>query len=249
MGQDDKIRNPVEEYMRYLMDRDKPDKPPETITEPARHLEVKKGRDEELQLNSTAGNRQEALKVADAIKQLVNIKRDAKEEHIYNIKRHPVGLILIFLAVIISYALVFSVIGFLLPGFAELTGTELSSIGPVVGVSMLVVFLIGLIYLSFKARNYLLHRLVLTDLNIIHILHSGALNKEIVKLPVSDVENVKIQKAGLFPSIFNYGTIIIETIEGRNDFIFRYAPYPDIYAKFVNDSKLEYLASRKITSP
>lgn len=248
MNSDDKIHNPVEEYMKYLMNRDKPDKPPETITEPTKHLEVKMGRDEEYTLNSSGGNRQEALKVADAIKQSVNLKRDSKEEHIFSIRRHPIVMILTFIAVIIGYAVAFSVIGFFLPGFADLTGSELSSIGPLAGVSMLLVFSLGLIYLLFKARNYMLHRLVLTDFNIIHVLYSGILDKKIAKLSVADVENVKIQKTGLFSSIFNYGTIIIETIEGQNNFIFKYAPYPDIHAKAVNDCKLEYLASHKIAS-
>ncbi|HEX5798073.1 MAG TPA: PH domain-containing protein [Candidatus Saccharimonadales bacterium] len=249
MNSDDKIHNPVEEYMKHLMERDKPDKPPETITEPTKHLEVKMDRGEEHgAFNSSGGSRQEALKVADAIKQSVNLKRSSKEEHIFNIRRHPMGIILAFLAVIIGYAVVFSVIGFLLPGFADLTGSELSSIGLLAGISMLAVFSIGLMYLLFKARSYMLHRLILTDLNIIHILHTGILDKKITKLPVADVENVKIQKTGLFSSIFNYGTIIIETIEGQNNFTFKYAPYPDIHAKAVNDCKLEYLASHKIAS-
>ncbi len=242
MGRDDKIHNPVEEYMSYIMDRDKPDKPPETTTALTKHLEIKKDGDDERS-NTDGGSRQEALKVADAIKQSVNIRRNSDEERIFDIKRHPIGLVLLLLVVIIGYSIAFSLIGFLLPGFADITGSELGSIGPVAGISMVAAFLLGVIYLSLKARNYRLNRLVLTDFNIVHVLQSGLLGKKVAKLPVSDVENVVIQKNGLFPSIFNYGTIIIETSEERDNFIFEYAPDPDSYAKAVRDSKLEYLAN------
>lgn len=251
MGQDDQIHNPVEQYMKYLMDLDKPDKPPEIINEPAQHLEIKSARHP---LNK-GGSRYDALKIADAIKQSVNVKKNSKEnkfnrtqslnqKRIFNIKRHPASLIIISLSGVVVYAAVFSLISFLLPGFANLVGTDLAVVGPIVGLFMLVMIALGLVLLFLIAKNYLANRLVLTDLKLIQILRTGIKDKVTMELPVNDVEDVVVRKSGIFQVIFNYGTLAIKTPEGQNDFIFKYASHPDIYAKAIQDSRLKYMASR-----
>lgn len=258
MGQDDKIHNPVEQYMKYIMDLDKPDKPPETTAEPTKHLEVKMGKN--AHPNTDGGNRYDALKVADAIKQSVNLKmnsqqgkpepiQSAEELRIFDIRRHPVGLVILFLKVIIAYAIAFSLVSFFLPGIAHLVGANLSTIGPIAGVFMLALCLLGAIILLFASRNYLLGRLILTDFNMVHIFRSGLFGRKVSELQVSDIKDVIIQKPGPLSSLFNYGTIIVETPEGQDDFIFTYTPNPEICAKAVNDSRLEYLANHRIANP
>jgi hypothetical protein len=255
MGQDDKIHNPVEQYMKYIIDLDKPDKPSETVTEPTKHLEVK-GSGHELSISG--GDRYYALKIADAIKQSVNIKMIPKKDRqeqtenlsetlTFDVGHHPVGLIIIGLPVVVGYAAVFCLVSFLLPGFARLIGVELSVVGRIAGLSMLAMVLLGVMFLFFGAKNYLLNRLILTDFNIIHILKSGLGGKKAVELPMSDIENIIVRKTGILPSLFNYGTIIIETPQGQNNFVFKYAPDPDACAKAIHDHRLEYLANNGIT--
>lgn len=257
MGQDDKIHNPVEQYMKYIMDLDKPDKPPEITAEPTKHLELKKGKDARPQAGG--GNRYDALKIADAIKQSVNIKRNSQQENpgqvqsaeelrIFDIRHHPVGLIILFLEVITAYAITLSLISFFLPGIAQLVGASLSSIGPIVGIFMLASCLLGVIALFFASRNYLSGRLILTDFNMVHIFRSGLFGSKVSELPMSDIKDVIIRNSGPLCSLFNYGTIIVETPEGQDDFIFTYTPDPEICAKAVNDCKLEYLANHGIAN-
>ena len=257
MGQDDKIHNPVEQYMKYIMDLDKPDKPPETTAEPTKHLEVKMGKD--ARLRADGGNRYDALKVADAIKQSVNIKMNSQQENpepvqsveelrIFDIRRHPVGLVILFLEVITVYATAFSLISFFLPGIARAIGASLGTIGPITGIVMLALCLFGATALFFAARNYLSGRLILTDFNIVHVFRSGLYDRKVSELLLSDIKDVIIQKPSPLSSLFDYGTIIIETPEGQSDFIFTYTPDPEIYAKAVNDSRLEYLANHRIAN-
>lgn len=254
MGNDDnKIHNPVEEYMQYLMDKDKPDKPLETTAEPTKHLEVKKA----LNSQSTeGGNRQDALKVVDAIDQSVNIKKPEFAQaktvppplQVSEIKRHPVGLVLIFLVVVTSYAIAFSLISFLLPGIASLLGSDLNTVGPIAGIIMLLTLIFGIIFLLFTARKFLLDGVILTDSNIVEVSSLGLARKKVRELPMTDIENVAVEKAGLFPSLFNYGTMIVKTSYGLDDLIFGYASDPETFAKAINDSKLEYLAGYRTVS-
>ncbi len=254
MGNDDnKIHNPVEEYMRYIMDKDKPDKPLETTAEPTKHLEVKKAADSR---NVEGGSRHDALKVADAIEQSINIKKMESAQaktappqlQVSEIKHHPVGLILIFLVVITSYAIAFSVVSFLLPGIAGLIGSDLNTVGPITGIIMLLTLIFGIIFLLFTIRKFLLNRVILTSLNIVEVSHLGLSGKKVRELPMTDIEDVLVEKAGLFPSLFNYGTIIVKTPYGLDDLIFRYAPDPETFAKAIDDSKLEYLAGHRTVS-
>lgn len=249
MGQDDKIRNPVEEYMQYLIDRDKPGKLAETTAEPAKHLEVKKTADPISQNN-------EALKVADAIKQSVNIKKNSEEQAsqsedlqddlIFDIKRHPFGLATIFISVIVVWAAAFSLVSFLLPGLARLFGLKLSVVGPVVGICMIAVTLFVVLFLSFAAKRYLSSRLMLTDFSLGYSLPLGQSSNKTGEIPLDEIKDVKVYKKSILASIFNYGTLVIETSKGKNGLTFDYAHNPETYAKSIQDSKLRYLAYYKI---
>lgn len=254
MGQDDKIRNPVEEYMQYIVDRDKPEKPVETTAGPAKHLEVKKSPE-----NSADTNANEALKIADAIRQSVQIKRnypqagpdrviDTEEDKEFDIRRHPVGLVMIFLSVIVTFAATFSLVSFLLPGIADLIGAELSLIGPIVGICMIIASILGAVFLFFAARGYLSNRMILTSLNIAYTLQTGLRSIKTGELSLDDIKDVKVRKTGVISRLFNYGTMMIETTDGENNLMFIYTPDPDVQAKLVHDYKLEYLARHKIFS-
>lgn len=247
MSQDDKIHNPVEQYMQYIMDQDKPDKPPETTAEPTGHLEVK----------GNNGNRDEALKVADALKQSMNIRssleydfqkvEESAQTTTFNMQRHPMGLILILTLAVVVYAIVFSLISFFLPTLASAMGTELNVIGPIAGVIMLVLVAVGIISSLAVSRAYRLNRLILTESSLIHALNSGLANNKIYEIPLADIENVSVQNTDILSSAFSYGTINIKTIEGQNNVKFRYAPSPDVYAKAIQDSRLEYLTDHRLS--
>lgn len=256
MSQDDKIHNPVEQYMEYIMNQDKPDKPPETTTEPARHLEVKGFN----QAADSSGSRDEALKVADAIKQSIDIKtgqerdtlqkenpEDISRTTIFNIQRHSIGLILALTAAVAVYAAGFSLISFLLPSLARATGIELNVIGPIAGISMLIITAIGVALLPAVGRSYNFNRLVLTESSLIHSLSFGLVNKKVYEIPLTDIEDVSVQNTDMLSSAFSYGTINIKTVEDQNDLKFKYAPNPSAYAKAIQDSRLEYLADHRLS--
>lgn len=258
MDGDENTYNPVEQYMKDIMDSDKPDKPAETTAKPTNKLEIRSVDTDTPEPNS--GSRDDALKISDAIKQSINIqtnpiknktiaKKIPLETQIFNVKQHPLGFILILLTVIISYAALFSLISFLLPGIANATSLSLSTLGPIAGYLMLIIVVIGLVFLLAFGRAYKTNRLELTDLNVLGTVHSGYFNKKAFRLPIADIENVIVNKSGLFPKLFDYGTLKIKTNKNRNDIVFQYTPNPNICAEAVLDARLEYLASRSFTRP
>lgn len=244
--EDNKIHNPVENYMREIMNLDKPDKPAETTAEPARQLEVKGSGQPAPEVN-----RNEAVKIADALKQAVNFHRNqiekTPETQIFNIGRHPIGLVYLYVFTVVSYSVVFSLVSYLLPAFSNAIGVDLNMIGPITGYLMLTMVVIGIISLVFASRSYLGNRLILTDAGLTFIGPTGRGNDESLQLPLNEIESVAPLQNGLFSRLFSYGTLAIKTPKNKTDVLFRYVPNPDFYIRTIQDAKLEYIANNDST--
>ena len=59
---------------------------------------------------------------------------------------------------------------------------------------------------------------------------------------MENVEDVTSEQGGIFPTIFNYGVLKVETAGEQNNFIFKYCPNPNAYAKALQDARAAYFA-------
>jgi membrane protein YdbS with pleckstrin-like domain len=83
-------------------------------------------------------------------------------------------------------------------------------------------------------------KLIVTDQNLIQILQGGLFSRKISRLSVSNVEDVTAEQHGFLPTIFNYGTLIVETAGEMKNFIFPYCPNPNTYADQILDARQAY---------
>lgn len=243
----DKIHNPVEKYMQDIMDLDKPEKPPETTARPGGKLEVKAS--DNPKNNTSSGSRHEALKISDAIKQSVKLnikpKKSSKtvdqtpRSKIFDIKRHPIGLIYIYLIAIVGCSAFFSAVSFALPALASFTGVGLDVVGLIAGLSMVAITLSLAVIMFFVWKAYKRNSLILTDPNTMKVFQSGIFGDRNSQIDMQDIENVTVRSGGMLSDIFNYGTIIIKTAAGQDDLIFKYAPNPEVCAKTLQEIKLK----------
>ena len=245
----DDVRNPVEEYMKEIMGSDKPDKPPETTAKPADTLEVKGAKES----HETGDNKQEAVKVADAIKQSFKFKRSGNygdqstpETQIFNIKRHFVGLVYLHVLVVLCFALAFSLISFILPGISDITGLELEVIGPMLGFVMLASLALGVAFLIYASKAYLSNRFILTDGGIFLDFQIGLRARDTIRLGFDDINDITVKQTGPLSKMFDYGTLVIETGRHKKNFSFNYAPNPHLAVKAINDTRLEHSAGNNI---
>ena len=58
---------------------------------------------------------------------------------------------------------------------------------------------------------------------------------------MANIEDVTASQTGILPTIFNYGTLHIETAGEQNNFIFLYCPNPNAYAKALLDARLNFI--------
>jgi hypothetical protein len=134
-----------------------------------------------------------------------------------------------------------------LPAFSDVIGVGLDTVGPIIGYLMLTAVIIGIISLIFASRSYLRNRLILTDAGLTFVTKIGRSGEETLQLSLKEIEDVSIQKSGLFSSLFNYGTFVIETPKDQANMLFKYAPNPDFYFKAIQDAKLGYIANNGVS--
>lgn len=146
------------------------------------------------------------------------------------IKRHPIGIIGVYvmvgliLVVVALLALVF------LPnwlGDAGNTGS-MRAIGTVIFFLLAV---LSLIYTLIATVVYWGNSWVVTSDSITQITQSSLFNKQSSQLSLHSLEDVGAEQNGILTHIFNYGLLKAETAGQHGKFVFYYCPNPKYYAK------------------
>lgn len=149
------------------------------------------------------------------------------------IKKHLIGLIFQYLWVIFGTAALFAVAALAAPGFVN----DISGAGALAGILVIAVVIFILILLT---NIYIHNSLVITDKETIQILQRGVFQLKVSHLSHADIEDVTAEQNGLLPTIFNYGTLHIETSGELKNFAFTFCPDPDRYARVVLEARQKF---------
>jgi uncharacterized membrane protein YdbT with pleckstrin-like domain len=68
---------------------------------------------------------------------------------------------------------------------------------------------------------------VFTNLHLIEVEQVGLFGNTVSQVSFSRVQDVTGNKAGFFPTIFNYGDVEIQSAGEQEKFVFHYASHPD----------------------
>lgn len=159
-----------------------------------------------------------------------------KQAVIAHIKRHPIGLFFIHTAVIVGYLLIASAILYLLPDMLRLKSGE-------TGILVVVVLAFGVLVGLFLLVETVIYRqndLLVTQSSVTEVTQRSLFNRETSRIDMEDVEDVTSHQSGILPSIFNYGTLIIETAGEQNNFKFSYCPNPAQTARIIHDHRQKF---------
>lgn len=158
------------------------------------------------------------------------------EVKVADIRRHPFGLILVYVQAILAFGLAFGLILFLLPGIVGSEAKGLMVAGSVMAMAFLALFM------ALFTKIYFGNQLIITDIHVTQVLQTGLFSRKVSELTMENVEDVTADQKGIFPTLFNYGTLRVETAGEQNNFIFRYCPNPNAYAKALQDARAAYYA-------
>lgn len=170
-------------------------------------------------------------------------KIDDDEKLLAVIKRHPFGIMKLYVQSFIGLAAAGGLIYYLLPEFIGLDNNSIiyNILGiaavAVVGMMLFIVFIATVIYYQ--------SQIVLTDKTITQTLQTSLFSKKTSQLAISSVEDVTAHENGFFPTMLGYGSLLIETAGEQENFHFDYCPHADHYAKLVLEARQQFMGRRE----
>lgn len=160
-------------------------------------------------------------------------------EHLVTVvRRHPIGIVGIYAEMLVG---IFGVIALVLLAifsfFKTLSGSDKGLIGA------LAIFVVGFMVILLVISTVVYHRcrLIVSDKSVIQVLQKALFNRKISRLSMSNVEDVNVEQQGILPSMFNYGTLTIQTAGEEDNFVFPFCPDPDNYANRILEARQQFV--------
>lgn len=161
------------------------------------------------------------------------------EKVICDIRRHPIGIIGIYIGAIIFF-LLFAVLGYIvLPDIMSNYSKN-----KIYGYSTLVLLCVALVEILFVYISNVVYkgnRWIVTDDSVTQITQVSLFSKRNSQLSMANLEDVSSEKNGILPQIFNYGVLKAETAGAQvSKFHLTYCPNPDYYARCILRAREEF---------
>jgi hypothetical protein len=155
------------------------------------------------------------------------IEFDKDEELIAEIRKHPIGLFIIYFT---GFFVAFIVLGATLVSSRFLdrdileTGTDLTKFRPFIAIAGLLLAGFSVLLTLVAAYLYKSNVILVSSEKIAQILNPSIFNRKISQLSIGDVQDATVSQKGLLARLFNYGTITIETAGEQQNLNFTFTP-------------------------
>lgn len=167
------------------------------------------------------------------------------EQKLSEIRRHPFGIIIVYLQAIFALLLSTLLIVFLLPSVTKTLGLSSGTTNAVVGLFGLIALVLVILFLLIATWIYNSSILIVTTRNVTLINQIGLFNRKVSEIAMTNIEDVTSHKEGIFPTIFNFGVLKIETAGEQNNFTYTYCVNPTVAAKLILDARESFLMQHK----
>lgn len=162
-------------------------------------------------------------------KLLDDIEFDENEEMVCEIRKHPIGLIMIYVfGTFVTGGLLLATLttSLYLRGDPFGTGSSLETFRPVFIVLGFLMTIFSAVVTTIAAFLYRNSVILVTNEKIAQLLYITLFNRKISQLSIGDLQDVTVKQKGIFPHLFNYGTLIIETAGEQQNYTFTFTPFP-----------------------
>lgn len=146
---------------------------------------------------------------------------DPGEQVLRVVHRHIIDLLPPILAFILLVGLS------LLVSYAEGNFPGTIPFPSVVVTTMMFIFpVLGVIFLLVGLFNYRHNVLVFTNFHLVQVEQHGFFDRRVSQLQYKHIEDATGDRAGIWPTIFNYGDVEVQTAGAMEKFVFHKAPRP-----------------------
>lgn len=152
------------------------------------------------------------------------------ETVICSIKKHPVGLIGIYLSGLFVAGVILSATSLV----GAFVGSQISTSFPIAKVSILLglaVSITSLFFTYIAGFVYQNNILILTNEKVAQILYKNLIDRKISQISLGELQDITVDQKGILARFFQYGTLILETAGEQNNYNFTYTRYPHHCAK------------------
>lgn len=158
------------------------------------------------------------------------------EQIIFELKRHPIGILLIYVMTgIVLLVTAIAVFG-LAPSFVSNSSGK-DQILNFTYIGFAVFALLCLLFAWVSTVVYWGNRWILSDDSITQTTQTGLFRKENSQLGLQSLEDVTAEQNGILCKILNYGVLKAETAGHRSKFVFAYCPNPTKYAQQILEAR------------
>jgi len=177
-----------------------------------------------------------------AAKVLLDLKEN--EQIVYEIRRHPAGLIpIIAVGIIVAIAMVVLMIALTL-GQNELTAfIPLPLIYGVLSAVIVLAAIITFIVVGVYNANVL----VITNENLIQVRQFSLFSRQTSQLNLANIHDVSADQEGILAYTFGFGTLTVETAGEAANFIFKTAKDPNTAARMIIEAHEQYIKTNANT--
>ena len=143
----------------------------------------------------------------------------------------------IYAASFIAFVFALSLISIVLPKTMASTNSIYSAWTVLAFICgfVLVVVLIAITYVYNQSG------LTVTNKNVIQIQKKSIYERKVSHISLANIEDVTSEQRGVFSTMFNFGTLKIETAGEQANFIFPLCPHPNRVARIILDAKDDFI--------
>ena len=158
------------------------------------------------------------------------------------IHRSSIGIIGIYIFGLVTAAAAIALIIEVSPSMFDTPEGKLSvkQLGLVAIASLLLAF--GLFIITYVYRQ---SRLLITNRSLVQITQRSLFSRKVSRLSMSNVEDVSAEQRGVLATVFNYGTLTVQTAGEEDNFIFSMCPNPNKLADKVIEARQVYAHAPK----
>lgn len=165
--------------------------------------------------------------------------RQPGEQVVCEIKRHPIGIIGNYIATILGL-LAIAVVGYYL--INQFVAVESRSrVIQYFSLGWAGLAIMALILLVVISKIYWNNRWIVTSDSLTQIQQRSLLQRQTSQLSMANLEDVTADRTGLLQSMFNFGTLHVETAGERSKFVFPFCPNPTECARQILASREAFI--------
>lgn len=163
------------------------------------------------------------------------------------IKRHPIGLLQIWLITLGVIGLVFLVV-LLLSGAGTGAETGQSGLSPqLLAIPAVLITAMVLLFGFIATSIYNANRFYLTNESVIQQIQVGLFSKKEQTVSLANIEDASYNQHGILPHIFNYGMIRLSTEGDETTYRFNYVSNPKREIAILNNAVEAFKNGRPVT--